>query len=233
MRSRIKQNVKKQNTKTILIIVSILFVLIIFGTQILIGFSLALDKLKGSDETEIESSTLEYIAPPFVDPLKEATKDDTIEVVGSVTLEDVKIELFVNNKSAGEKTPNSDNTFKFTNIKLLEGENTIKAKTIAPNGKKSAYSETQTIKYLNKEPTLEISTPQNGQTFKKDQSPIKITGKTDPGARVTVNDFWAITSDNGDFYYMFPLKDGGNNLKIKSVDEAGNEKSVEININVE
>lgn len=233
MRSRTRKKIRNQNLIFVIIIIFIISVLILFGTQILIGLSIAIDKLKDGDTINIESKNIVYIAPPVIDPLSEVTRENTVNITGSVLEENSQIKLYVNDKFVDDASPNDQQEFSFTNVKLKEGINIIKAKTLLSNGTESAYSQSIRIKYLNKNPTLEIYSPQDGQIYKKDQSPIRISGKTDAGAKVTVNDFWAISDNKGEFYYIYPLKDGMNNLKIKSTDEAGNESLKEITINIE
>lgn len=233
MRSRLKQNIKKQNTKNLVIIFGILLILAIFGTKLLIGFSVIIDKIKGDDNNAEEVQNIDYIAPPTLNPLPDATNKDKIEISGFTTSSGVSVVLYINGKKKDTAKSNNDNVFIFKDIILDKGENEIKAKSITDQKKQSDYSQVVNISYLDKEPNLEIKEPTDGQKFKKDQSPIRISGTTDPGAKITVNDFWAITSDNGEFYYMYSLKDGGNNLKITSTDQAGNKTTKEININVE
>lgn len=233
MRSRLKQNIKKQNTKNLVIIFGILLILAIFGTKLLIGFSVIIDKIKGDDNNAEEVQNIDYIAPPTLNPLPDATNKDKIEISGFTTSSGVSVVLYINGKKKDTAKSNNDNVFIFKDIILDKGENEIKAKSITDPKKQSDYSQVVNISYLDKEPNLEIKEPTDGQKFKKDQSPIRISGTTDPGAKITVNDFWAITSDNGEFYYMYSLKDGGNNLKITSTDQAGNKTTKEININVE
>ncbi len=233
MRSRLRSNVKKQSIHIIIFIVVIVIILVLFGTNILIGFSVALDILRGSDKVEISQQGINYIAPPTLDPLPSATKADTVNISGSVTaVDDISINLYINGDSVEKVKPNKDGTFSFINTKLSPGENEIKARSVASE-KQSDYSKIIKIKYLNKNPNMEISKPSDGQTFKKDLGQIRVSGKTDPGAKVTINDFWTITNDNGDFYYTYTLKDGENTLKFVSMDEAGNSTTKEIKIKAE
>jgi hypothetical protein len=233
MRSRLQQNIKKQNTKTIAAILVIIVLLAIFGTQLLIGFGVILNAIRGNDDSKIESQTVDYIAPPILDTLPDATNKDRIDITGSVIDDNVMVSLRINNEFLTETKPRADKTFVFRSVLLKKGVNEIKTQVITNDDKSSGFSESVKVKYLDKEPNLEIKEPTDGQIFKKDQSPIRISGLTDPSAKVTVNDFWAITSDDGEFYYMYTLKDGGNNLKVTSTDQAGNKTTKEIIINVE
>ncbi len=234
MRSRLRTNVKKQTIHILIFIISIVIILAAFGTNLLVGFSVGLNMLRGSDKVEITQQEVNYVAPPVLDPLPAATKVNSVNISGSaITSDDVEINLFINGEPIDKVKPNKDGTFSFQNIELKKGENEIKSRSTTTTGKQSDFSEDVKIKYLDKNPTLEISVPSDGQTFRKDQGQIRISGKTDPGAKVTVNDFWTITNDNGDFYYTYTLKDGENSLMFISTDEAGNTTTKQINIKTE
>lgn len=235
MRSRLRSNVKKQSIHLVLFMIAIVIILAVFGTNLLVGFSVALDRLRGADEVNQQQQGISYLAPPVLDPLPNATKENNINISGlSTETDEILIELHINGKSIEKSKPSEDGAFSFENIQLQTGENEIKAKSIAAGGEKeSEFSDSVKVKYLNKEPGLEISVPTDGQTFKKDQGQIRLSGKTDPGAKVTVNDFWTITKDDGDFYYTYTLKDGENPLKFVSTDEAGNTTTKEIKIKAE
>ena len=66
--------------------------------------------------------------------------------------------------------------------------------------------------------------------FEKDQSTVKVLGKTDPGVRVTVNGFWAVIDENNNFSYNLPLQNGENMIKIEAIDQAGNKTEKEIKV---
>jgi bacillopeptidase F len=233
MRSRINSNLKKQTIHIFIGIIGIILFLIFFGTHLLIGISTILEKLSNSKDSNADSQVMSYIAPPVLNPIEDATNKNSIEISGYITSDNSTVQLYVNGKLHGKLKASTNNTFIFTNVKLDEGQNEIKARSLTSDSEKSDFSNSIEIEYLIKNPELEINSPSDGQIFKKDQGAIRISGKTDPSAKVTVNDFWAITDDNGDFYYLYSLKDGDNNLKITSTDKAGNKTTKEINIKAE
>lgn len=192
MRSRLQTNLKKQNTKTIVAIIIILLALAIFGTQLLVGFASLLGLLKGQNENLAPIQSVDYISPPVINPVPPATKDKKINVSGFTTTQSFSVYLYVNSKLVDKIKPDKNSQFTFREVVLETGENEIKAKAENMDKKQSDYSEIVIVKYLEKPPTLEISSPQDGQAIKKDQSPIKVSGKTDTGVKVTINDFWAI-----------------------------------------
>ena len=233
MRSRLKTNLKKQNTKTIIGIIAIIIVVIVFGMKFLIGYSVILEKLKGAKENEENKQSVDYIAPPILNPVPQASKNSRITISGYVQSDNTEIKLYVNNSQVDKINSKPDNTFSFIDVPLTDGKNDIKAQASTADGKTSDYSQTVNVSYLNKLPALDINFPHDGQTFKKDESPIKVIGKTDSNVKVTVNDFWTIAHDDGTFNYSYTLKDGDNILKFLGQDEAGNKTEKEIKIKVE
>lgn len=233
--SRLKQHVKKQTIRNVLLSIGGLTLLggiiAVFGTQLLINYSLLLgNSQENKVVTDVNSPS--YIAPPVLDPIENATKSATVTITGYTANANQTVNFYVNGKAAGSTKTKHNKSFS-KKITLKSGENEIKAKTITPSKKQSDYSNTIKISYATKAPELEITSPQDGQTFKKDASPIRISGKSDDGVRVTVNDFWAISEDDGTFSYSYILKDGENKLKIVATDEADNKTEKEITIKVE
>lgn len=236
--SRLKEHVKKQTLRNVFLVLGGLAVLgillFMFGTQMLIGLSLLLGKeAKETQEKPQETNTTTFVAPPVLDPLESATKSATIAVSGTTTSANETVYLYINGKLEDKMKSKKNKNFTFRNVSLKEGENDIKAKTVTQDNKQSNYSNSVKIIYSNKPPELTIESPQDGQTFKKDQSPIDIRGKTDAGVRVTVNEFWAIDQGEGKFLYNYTLKDGENKIKVVATDDAGNNAEKEITIKVE
>lgn len=233
MRSRLNTNIKKQNTKTLIGIVIILTIIVLFGMKFLVGYSIILEKFRNQKDNTSSNKTVDYIAPPILDPVSQATNSAKVKITGTSPTENTIVKLYLNDKYIDNVEIKNNNSFVFGNISLIAGKNVIKAKAFGNDELQSEYSQSITINYLNKLPQLDVTFPHDGTTFKKDESPIRIIGKTDPGVKVTINDFWAISQDDGNFSYQYNLKDGDNNLKVVATDEAGNKSEKEIKIKVE
>lgn len=231
-RSRIQRHLQEQSLRNILLAIGGIIIVIVLmatvGVNLLINFSLFVKPNTTNDIKSAKDDVL-YIAPPVINPINEATKSAQISVSGYAG-DKQTVKLYVNGKFINKTTVNKDKQFTFQNVPLEKGNNEIKAKATTDKDKESDYSQVLNINYIDKAPTLDISFPQDGQTISKDNNPIKITGKTNSGVKVTVNDFWAISNDDGSFSYPLSLKDGDNTLKIVATDGAGNQTSKELKI---
>lgn len=234
-KSRLKKQLQKRALQNVLLAIAgvIIIVVILFsiGPKLLIGFSLLAGKFSSNDPIEVTEQSNSYIAPPIIESPFEATNSALVNITGS-TKPDTKVVLYVNSSKTKTITSKDDGKFTFIGISLKDGPNTVKAKTIE-NNSESNYSNEIQISRLNKNPNLEIETPSDGQKYKKEESPIKIKGKTDPGVKITVNDFWAIVDAQGIYTYSYNLKDGENTLTIIATDQAGNQTTKSLKIQTE
>lgn len=225
MNSRLKKSQEKQAilniVGTIVVMGIILVTLIVFGIPLLINFSLTVEKFNKTNQTGIQSGNNEYLAPPTLNPTYSATNSATLTVTG-YSPQSRMVRLYVNRKLADKTDVKPDNSFSFNGILLQQGQNTIAARAVNDNGKESADSNSISVIYSNKQPTLSVDSPQDNQSFSKDQNTLIVKGSTDPGDKVTVNDFWAIVDDAGKFSYTVKLQNGDNSIKVKASDDAGN-----------
>lgn len=235
-KSRLKSHLQKEAYRNVLLaslgIVLVIILLIIFGTNILVSFSLLVGKLTGTEDIEQTTQSTTYIAPPTLDIPVEATSSATITLSGFAQA-DQSIALFRDGKQIGKTTAKENNSFSFKNVRLQEGENIFKTRVQTEDKKHSEYSNEVKVSMLNKPPELSIDSPQDGQIFKKDGRPVKVTGKTNPNVKITVNDFWAIVDDEGNYSYLYTLKDGENELKVVATDNADNKTEKTIKIKTE
>lgn len=233
--SRLEEIARRRSERNIIIIlagiIGLIVLFFLYGIPLLINFTLLVEKLRGNKDGEIAVNASSYIAPPVLDLLRDATNSAQINVSGSA-LPDEIIRLYVNGKYLKEAKAGGDKGFIFKDVSLTVGENDIKVKAVTSD-KESSYSENMHIVYINKEPNLEISSPQDNQSISNGDGQAKVEGKTDSSVRVTVNDYWAIVESNGDFSYLLRLQKGDNTIKVVAMDEAGNKTEKQIKVKLE
>lgn len=168
------------------------------------------------------------INPPVLDPLAEATNSSTITVTGTGD-KDSTVKISVNDSETAKVLVDKEGKFKIANIRLKEGDNSIVATTLLTD-KESSPSQPINIAFKKNPPKLEITAPSDGQKFISDKD-ISISGETDPGNKVTINDRFAIVGSDGKFNFKVSLSGGDNNFKIVATDTAGNQTTVERKVN--
>jgi len=159
--------------------------------------------------------------PPRLDVLPTATNSAKLAISG-FSDENTKVDIYLNDTKAGT-TDVLDGKFKLDYILLKDGANTIAAQAINAFEKESEFSQNQIVVLDTEEPTLEVETPIDGQSFSENNR-IKVFGKTDNDAQVYANGFLASIGSNNNFEVFVPLIEGENILEIKAIDEAGNIK---------
>ena len=221
-RSRINQRLQKQTQRNLVFIIAgaigILIIFLFFGIKLLVNFSLLVEKKADSNIQQQESS---FLIPPILDPITTATNSASMDISGTAGSGKYVV-IYINGKQLGKADIKEENVFVFKDLTLDEGENDIKIKAVDDNKKESKFSPTVQVTYTTKSPDLTVDFPTDGQTYHKSDNPIKIRGKTDPDAKVTINDFWAVNDSDGNYSYNYLLKSGDNDLKITATDEAGN-----------
>ncbi len=230
-RSRLTKRTERSTRKTIVLsiigIVVILFLLLKFGLSFLIDFSLFISGSK-NQQTTTNQNQINYIAAPVLDPTFSATNSASVTITGSAD-KNKNIYLYINNTQVDQTISNGKGKFTFVED-LSKGQNQISAK-VKDNDKESDSSNTLTITYLNSQPKLDVSSPTDGQQYKKDQNTATVTGSTDPGVSVTVNGFWAQIDDANNFTYILTLTNGDNEIKIIATDQAGNKTEKDLKVN--
>jgi hypothetical protein len=230
--SRLRKFEDKRQEKRIFIsivgIIAIFIFLGVFGIRILIGFSLLVDKIRGTPQQQI---TQQLILPPEFDPLPIATNSATIAVSGKGQ-SGMTVIVYINDMDTEKTTVDKDGSFRIASVKLIEGSNTISAKQTDDKKNVSALSEIFTVVSKKSKPILEIVYPTENQQIRQEQSLITITGKTNDGANtVTINDRFVIVQNDGSFSYDLNVPEGDSVIKIIATDTAGNTITTERKIN--
>lgn len=203
----------------------VIVLLLIFGIP---AFSRFIALFSKNSVTSSSQEVKTILAPPNIEALPQYTKDQNINVKGKA-IPALNVKIYFN--SSSDETVTDDQGNFSANISLEKGTNTIYAVTIDKNGNQSMPTDKYIVNYLNKEPSLTVNSPSNNQSFYGDkQKNINVSGSTDSGNSITVNDRVAIVESGGKFEIQIILNDGDNQIKVVSTDAAGNKKEIDLKV---
>lgn len=229
-RSRLSKRIEQKNKKnlalSVLGIVLIILLVFKFGIPFLINLTFFFSGSKNNQE-QIQSHGPSFVAAPILNSLPEATSSANIIISGFAS-KNQTIDLYINGDLIDTQKTKDNGSFTFKET-VSPGENMIKVKALDGN-KESDFSGSLTTIFKSSPPFLNVSFPNDNQSFSNDQNPANVRGNTDPDVKVTVNGFWAITDDQGRFSYNLPLQNGENKIKIIARDIAGNKTEKEIKV---
>jgi hypothetical protein len=232
-RSRLAKNFEKRSRNTLILsvlgIFAVLFLLFKYGIPLITETSYQVGQITNSqNNSKTQTTNNTYVAAPSLDSLPQAVNKPDLAISGTA-LTGLKIQLYVNGSQVDETNTDSNGTFKF-GIQLSSGDNIIKARAVSGTNQ-SDFSDSSVVTYKNAGPSLTIDSPHDGDNISSGSSPINVTGKTDPDSMVTVNGFQAIIDQNGNYTYSLALNGGGNDIKVVSTDNAGNQTAKQVHIN--
>lgn len=235
--SHLRRSLENRSKKTLILtglgLTAIIILLILFGQSLLVNFSVLLGDAKNGENSvtqPIDKTDVNYIPAPILNPLSEATNSAEITVRGSISSDtDAEIRLYLNDELVDVSKIENDNTFIFDGIELIEGKNEIKALSKIDENM-SDNSNIITISYLKEPPSLDVEYPKDNAEFSGENSTLQVKGKTDKDSNVKVNEFIAITKNDGSFTYNFKMQNGENKLIIQAIDKAGNTTGKEIKV---
>ena len=232
-RSRLTRRLEKESKRTLFLtsigIIGIIILIAVYGVPLLVDLSVFIDNFRGNKEIAITNGSPSFVEAPILDTEYSATFSAQITVKGT-SLPKHSIKLFVNNKLTDIIETKDDGVFSFDGVSLSEGKNAITAKAVNENDKESNFSQEITATHRAKPPSLEAYAPKGGESYHGGEKNLKVTGKTDVYAKITVNEFWAIVDAGGNFSYTLPLQNGENTIKVVATDEAGNKTEYEVKV---
>ncbi len=221
MNSRLQRYYDKKSQRQVVLFVigSVIFLILIvvYGFPLLLGLTSTIGNLRHSSSAPTSVSSV-IPSVPTLDQNFQATFSANIKITGVADAK-TSVEIFQNSQSLGTVTTQDDGTFSM-DVALQSGSNIFTATAINATGQRSSSSETYAVNYILKKPSLDVSSPKNGDTV--NSTPITITGQTDPGDTITINSRLAIVDKDGKFSYTMDLSDGDNKLHFVATDAAGN-----------
>jgi len=224
---RLRAEEKKLYRKLIYTALFILAGLILFISAGLPLFAKIIVTLSSFRKESPSKNNTSYtiLFPPVLEVNFEATNSARITVSG-IADKEATVAISVNDRAAVKVTADSEGKFRAPNIILTEGTNNITAQTIKGE-QESSPSSVFSVIYKKTPPKLEITAPSENQKFSGDAKDITISGTTDAGSRITINDRLVIVDQDGKFSYPVTLSEGENTFKFVAVDIAGNQTTLE------
>lgn len=224
--SRLARVEEAKARKTVLVYafltLAVILFLLFFGVRILTSISSFIQPEQ--KQTNVDDKTPP--PPPQLDYVQPRTNIETQTIKGE-SEPDAVVQISVNGSVTSTR---SDSGGGFSlDVVLSEGDNTITAKATDTAGNISNQSEVISINLDKTPPTLTVTKPTAGQSFKSKDSPIRVEGQTD-AERVTINDRIAVIDSSGKFSLPFNLADGQNDLLVVAVDQAGNKTEITISV---
>ena len=203
--------------------------IIFLGIPTLIKMAIFLGNLRSSS-LPIETQDLLPPSPPKLYPLPEATSSSQIRIKGSAE-PGTTVKIFLEKKQEKEVITDNNGHFQLANLTLKPGKNEISATAIDKAGNESQQAKSLIVFYDRTAPLLEITEPVDGAEFFGEQNKVKIKGKTEGEATVLINEHLVVVDQEGNFNYLFSLKEGKNQIKITATDRAGNQTEKKLQVN--
>jgi uncharacterized protein YfaP (DUF2135 family) len=225
--SRLARVEEAKARKTVLVYafltLAVILFLLFFGVRILTSISSFIQPEQKQTTTDTDRTPP---SPPQLDYVQPRTNVETQTIKGEAE-PDAVVQISVNGSVTSTR---SDSGGGFSlDVVLSEGDNTITAKATDTAGNMSNQSEVISINLDKTPPTLTVTKPTAGQSFKSKDSPIRVEGQTD-AERVTINDRIAVIDSQGKFSLPFNLSEGQNDLLVVAVDQAGNKTEMTISV---
>jgi hypothetical protein len=222
---------EKRNTRKAVLFVLISLAIIIFlsfyGISIvtkIIGFATSFRK----DNQTASLVDKTPPSPPFLQSIPNATNISPYELSGRVEPGNTVVVSFNGSEEEIQTDENGNFSMK---LDLVKGDNAIFAYTKDPAGNKSQETNKYVLIFDNEAPEINISSPPDGTNYYGvKQKNVTIKGTTKIDSSITINDRIATVNDDGSFSLNYTLSNGENNLKVKSVDKAGNEKEINLKL---
>ncbi len=225
-----KRLAKKSRRRFITTVILIGFILFATLNWVLPNFINVLGFVKGLlQPSQKVTSLLEedpLLAAPVLNIPYEATNSSEIDIRGFST-PNSKVKLFLDDEEKQTTDVKEDGSFIFEKVSLNIGTNNIYAKSIDEKEKMSLPSKTFKIVYDNEKPSLSINEPEDNKKIQGGDKKVKISGKTEAGAKVFINESQIIIDQDGNFSTESTINDGENTLTIKSVDLSSNTTEVQ------
>lgn len=228
---RLARKSKRNFWITLIIVAAISYAALFWILPNFIGGTLFVKNIiKPPQKVSSNSFKTGALAPPVLNIPFEATQSAQIDIKGYGT-PNSKVKLFIDDELKQTADVSDNGSFIFKQVILVLGTNNIYGKTIDEKNVESLPSKNLRIIYDNEKPSLNISEPEDGKKIQGGDKKIKVSGNTEPGVKVYVNDSQVVADKDGNFTAEQQINEGDNIFTIKAVDTASNTTEVQKTVN--
>lgn len=205
------------------VIILIFFIFVLLPGGVRLFFSI-LDSNTGLDTTDTFPPQVPILSSPV-----EATYSASIKLSGFAEPESTVI-LVLDGQKHDEISVTEAGEFEY-DFKLKEGENSFVLYGIDQVENTSETTRKYVVVYDKDAPVITIESPENDAVIEsKINQVLSISGKTEAGAKIYLNDRLLSTRSDGTFTGTYNLSEGENSLKFRAIDRAGNESETELKV---
>jgi hypothetical protein len=219
---------KKLSRQTFgMIFLSVLMLFIFIFVLLPGGVRLFFSILDSNTGLEVKDS-IPPQAPILSSPV-EATFSASIKLSGFAEPKS-KVILVLDGQKHDEFVVSDEGSFEY-DFSLRDGENLFSLYSIDEADNASPNTKDYLVIYDKDAPTIDVDIPKNDEVVqsKKNQL-INVSGKTEAGAKIYLNDRLLSVQSDGVFTGTYNLSDGENMLKFRAVDKAGNQAETELKV---
>lgn len=215
----IKQERKKLVKQTYLFVVAAIVLVVVFIFVVLPLFIRFVNAVLSTNPVADDEIVL--LQPPVLSAPLDATKSATLNISGFDS-PNHEVVIVLNGQEHKRVVTQQDGSFA-TDVSLTEGDNSLTSYSVDEDKNESKTGQTFSVLLDTEKPTLVISEPEDGATISSRDKLVTVAGTTDPQSRVFINDRSVFPNAEGVFSGKHSLVDGKNEIKIKAIDDAGNE----------
>lgn len=202
--------------------------LYLWGIPLVVQLGSLWERFGGNVPQNLQQPSDPTIITPRLNPLPSTVRNQSEVIISGTGPAGHDIAIYINDERQVTVLADASGRFEVKDLKLVEGENEIYAKTNTKNAESEA-SNRQVVTYDITPPAISIISPSSDTTTVEPR--IDIVGNTEPQAVVIINAVQIIVNaTTGDFSRQFSLEPGENTFTILARDRAGNERNVSLTV---
>lgn len=228
--SRLIKKERQKLTKQIIWFSVLAFLLVLFFLFVVLPiFVRIMNGIINTNPISDDDGTV-FIQAPVISAPPDFTDSASLTVSGFAA-SNSEVIFVVNGREAQNVSANEDGSFE-ASLSLTEGENSIAAYSKIEDNESPVSR--QLVVVLDTEiPDIEVTSPEEGQSFNLKDESIAVSGKTDPEAKVYLNGRLIFPNAEGEFSTRYQLQSGEQTITIQAIDQAGNQIEVTRTIRAE